>query len=467
MDKGDGSRHSAILGAEGLRYRARMASHEPALATGSQRPGRRPFAVALLALVLVGAATRLWFAVGVAPDLPLPGDATVYRQMAANLADGHGLALTGIDTPGLQPSAEHPPLFPALLAALDRVGLGALDDHRRALAVLTSISVALMGVLGRRLAGPICGLLAAAVAALHPLWFQSAGVVMSESVHLVLVPAVLSVGLWVMGSPRPRRFVALGVTIGAAGLVRPEALGLLAAVGFPVLVGAHERWRPRLIAGGILVISAAMVVAPWLIRNQLELGTPAMSTNAGKTLLGSNCSASYSGPGLGGFDYDCFFGAATVLRDYGTETGAPWNGATFDEAMGDAGWRFIRGHRGELPKVIVARTARMWGLAFAEDQLRFDVDEGRDRGLQRIGQVVHLVLLVPAAVGAVALARARRSTFLVVVGPVLLVTLTVLLVYGGTRMRTGAEPSIALLAAHGAVVGWRCVGRWRAVPPVA
>lgn len=444
-----------------------MASYEPALATGSQRLGQRPFVCALIALVLVGAAARLWFAVAVAPDLPLPGDATVYREMAANLADGHGLALTGIDTAALQPSAEHPPLFPTLLAALDRVGLGELDDHRRALAVLTSISVGLMGILGRRLGGPACGLLAAGVAALHPLWMQSAGVVMSESVHLVTVPTVLLIGLSVLAKPERRGFAGLGLSIGVAGLVRPEALGLLVAVGVPVLISAHERWRERLIAGSILVISASLVVAPWSIRNQIELGTPLMSTNAGKTLLGSNCDGSYAGHGLGGFDYECFFGAATVLRDYGTDTGEPWNGSTFDRAMGEAGWRFIRAHQGELPKVIVARAARMWGLAFAQDQLRFDVDEGRHRGLQRTGQVVHLVLLVPAAVGAVALTRTRRSASRVLLWPVVLVTLTVLLVYGGTRMRTGAEPSIALLAAYGAVVAWHRVDRWRGTAEVA
>ena len=43
-----------------------------------------------------------------------------------------------------------------------------------------------------------------------------------------------------------------------------------------------------------------------------------------------------------------------------------------------------------------------------------------------------------------------------ILGPVLLVTLTVVLVYGGTRMRTGAEPSVAVLAGLGVVelVGW-------------
>jgi hypothetical protein len=34
----------------------------------------------------------------------------------------------------------------------------------------------------------------------------------------------------------------------------------------------------------------------------------------------------------------------------------------------------------------------------------------------------------------------------VLLGPILLVTATCLLVYGGTRMRTGAEPSLAVLA---------------------
>jgi hypothetical protein len=184
------------------------------------------------------------------------------------------------------------------------------------------------------------------------------------------------------------------------------------------------------------------------VRNRVDLDAWVLSTNGGKTLLGSNCSQTYSGESLGGFSYDCQFGAAALLVQQGPPEGVWWDSRRFDEELGEMGRRFIADHRGEVPKVVAARVARMWGLAFAEDQRRFDVEEGRHPGLQRVGQLVHLGVLVAAVAGTVLLlrARARRPTGIILLGPIVLVTATCLLVYGGTRMRTGAEPSLAVLA---------------------
>jgi hypothetical protein len=91
----------------------------------------------------------------------------------------------------------------------------------------------------------------------------------------------------------------------------------------------------------------------------------------------------------------------------------------------------------------------MWGLAFAADQRRFDGEEGRHPGLQHIGQWLHLAVLGAAVVGTARLLRSRprRPTAIVLLGPIVLVTATCLAIYGGTRMRAGAEPSLAVLAA--------------------
>ena len=453
MDEGDGCGHGRTLpGVAPGSVRPMSPEAGPSEPTGS---GRWAVGAPLLGLALIGIAVRLLFAVAVAPDLPLPGDAQVYREMAHNLAEGRGLSTVAVNSPTLQPSAEHPPGFPSLLALLDLVGLDEPAGQRAALAVVAALGVLLVGLVAQRVAGRTAGQVAAAIAAVHPLWVQSPGVIMSETVHLVLVPAVLLGGLWLVDHPTARAALAFGCLVGVAALVRPEALGLAAVVGVPA-VWSRPRWRE----GGRLVllvgVGVLLVVTPWLVRNERELDAVVMATNSGKTLLGSNCDASYAGPGLGGFDYDCFFGAATALVQLGPPGGGTWNGADFDDEMGDAGWRFIREHERELPKVIVARVVRMWGLAFAGDQLAFDVREGRSRGWQAAGQAVHLGVLPLAVAGTVALWRrpaARRATVLLL-GPVVLVTGTTLLVYGGTRMRTGAEPSLAVLAGVAVGILW-------------
>lgn len=406
----------------------------------------------LLVVIGVAIAVRVAFAVLVAPDLPPPGDSTVYRTMAGTLAGGGGMRLEPPGTTSLELSAEHPPVFPSVLAALDLAGLDGYRGQGVALGILSGSGVGLVALLGRRVGGPAVGLVAAGIAAVHPMWFQSAGVVMSESVHLVLVPAVLLAGLRAREEPSLRRVAALGGLIGLAALNRPESLGFLVVVAVPALLLAGLGLRVAVHRLAVTAGVVLLVITPWLVRNQVQLDAVTMATNSGKTLLGSNCDGAFSGPGLGGFDTECFFGAATYLVEVGPPEGGDWHPVAFDEEMGASGRRFIDEHRGELPKVIAARVARMWGLAFAEDQLAFDVGEGRHRPSQRAGQWLHLLLL-PAAVagGVLAVRRGRGADTAVLVGLPVLVTLTTLLVYGGTRMRSGAEPSLAVLAAFGLV----------------
>lgn len=414
----------------------------------------------LLVVIGVAVLVRVVFALQLAPDLPPPGDAVVYRTMASSLVRGDGLLLEAPGTDVLEPTAEHPPVFPMLLAALDVVGLESSRAQGVSLAVLTGAAVALVALLGRRFGGPAVGLTAAAIAALHPMWFQSAGVVMSESVHLILVPAVLLAALRVQELPGWRPVAVLGVLIGVGALNRPESLGFAVAVGVPaLLLSGRDRGatvRGVAVLGGALLL----VVTPWLVRNEREIGAVTMATNSGKTLLGSNCDRAFDGPGLGGFDYECQFGAAAFLVYVGPPDGGQWDGRALDDALGEAGRRFLREHRSEVPRVVVARVARMWGVAFAADQLAFDVSEGRHRPSQHAGQWLHLALLPFAAAGAVlAFRRGQRAPTILLLGIPVLVTLTTLLIYGGTRMRSGAEPAVAVLAAYGLVAAVRAAGR--------
>ena len=406
------------------------------------------FALAVLGLVLVAFGVRAWFAVAAAPDLPVPGDAAIYRELAHNLAGGRGLSLPGIDSPELQPSAEHPPIFPTLLAGLDALGIDDAGPQRLALAALSAAGVALVAILGRRLGGPIAGVAAGAIAAVHPMWVQHAGLLMSEALYLVVVPGVLLAGLAVLDRPCWRNAVVLGALTGVAGLVRSEALALAPLVGFPAVGLAGAGWRARVRWAAVVALGAGLVVTPWLVRNQQSVGTLSLSTNAGKTLQGANCLETFSGPRLGGFSYDCQFGAAALVLDQGLPPDE-LDAVALDRALGDFARDFIDGHRRDLPKVMVARGLRMWGLGFVDDQRRFDLGESRHPRLQPMGQWVHLGLLPFAAAGVVALMRRRDRRLVLVLGPVLLVTLTGVVTYGGTRLRAGAEPSIAVLAAVG------------------
>ena len=242
------------------------------------------------------------------------------------------------------------------------------------------------------------------------------------------------------GWPSPRR-----------GLTRPEGLGLLAVVAAPAVLLGSFRSRAAWRTLGLVTLVTVLAVAPWVVRNRVELDGWVLSTNGGKTLLGSNCADTYAGPSLGGFSYDLPVRRGGVPgAGRARPKGSGGTARTSTRSSARIGRRFIDDHRREVPKVVVARVARMWGLAFAADQRRFDVEEGRHPGLQHIGQWLHLVVLGGRGGGVAPPARApgrERPTAIVLLGPILLVTATCLLIYGGTRMRTGAEPSLAVLAA--------------------
>ena len=89
----------------------------------------RAFLIAILAIALVALAVRVVFVLVVDPKLPDPGDATAYHLLANNLADGHGY-IRPFDFRILhvtRPTAEYPPLFPALLAVPSFLGAKSVD----------------------------------------------------------------------------------------------------------------------------------------------------------------------------------------------------------------------------------------------------------------------------------------------------------------------------------------------------
>ena len=126
-----------------------------------------------------------------------------FHQTAASLAAGHGYATTSLVPPHrVLSTAQHPPLFSSVLAGFDLLGFHSVDAQRVLLGVVASIAVFLIGLVGYRVAGPSVGLVAAGIAALDPLWFQPSAALMSESVYLLVVSAVLLIRFY---SRRQRR----------------------------------------------------------------------------------------------------------------------------------------------------------------------------------------------------------------------------------------------------------------------
>ena len=421
----------------------------------------------ILSLTAAGLIIRMLF-VSFAHFERVSNDAIFFRTTAHNLVSGNGYSYPFPSNPSkFVPTAAHPPLFSLVLAVFDLFGLQSVQAQRLALAVVSSAAIVLMGLAGRRLLNPAVGAVAAAVAALHPLWLQTVGSLMSESVYLIVIPAVLLVALRALDRPSGWRLLTLGATIGVAALVRSEGILLVLFVGLPVVLMGTREWRSRLRLFGAVLIGCVALIAPWVIRNELQLGTASISTQEGLTLIGSYCPSTFDphSPIFGAFDGVCADGtAAFFIENFKPPDGTTqWNEVEIDHRLTDTAEDFARSHLGQLPRVAAAREVSTWALTGQGFQLATAVTGGRSATFEELGGVVYWILAPFVLAGIAILATHSWRRLLVLLGPIVVVIGIVAVTYGDTRFRVLAEPSLALLAAVGAVAAFQWI-RLRASP---
>ncbi len=382
-------------------------------------------------------------------------DALAYHLLGDNLARGRGY-IRPFDDAILhiaRPTAEYPPLYPAVIAAVDKVGIHGIDAQQLVLGPLIGgIATLLIGLLGRALGGNAVGLAAAVVAAVHPMLLGADALLMTEGLFVALAAAVLLVALAMQARPNHRRAAILGALLALGALCRADALVWIPVVVIALWIAMPGTGRGRAAYALTVVVTSALVLTPWTVRNAAHFHSfVAVSNNLGTVLAGANCDLTYSGPTLGAWRSTFVPG-----RPHGTECfpGFAIDAPGFDEASAANaarrdGLHYARHHTGRLPIVAVARVARTFGLwPHPGEQVDLAVLEGRSRRAEWLGTLLEWPLLVLGAFGLWARRRDRR--ILVVLAAPVAVAVTTLATYGNPRFRSGAEPAIIVLAALGA-----------------
>src|SRR3954470_14388053 len=248
------------------------------------------FEARLLLLALGALAVRVVAAIATNDHL-VQGDAMTFHQVAQHLADGEGFRAPF--TAGR--TAEHPPAWELMLAAADKLGAGGYLAHRLIGAVLGTVTVVLVGLLGRAVAGARTGLVASVIAAVYPMLWGADVSLMSETLYGVFVVAALLAALALRARPTLARAALRGALIGLATLTRGEAALLLVLLAVPVC------WHRMSLRQFAAILSAFVVVlAPWTIRNLTTFEEPVLvSGNADGIWIGANCPATYHGPLIG------------------------------------------------------------------------------------------------------------------------------------------------------------------------
>jgi hypothetical protein len=240
--------------------------------------------IALAAIVLIGLALRVDSALE--PLDVRPGtDSAVYASVAEQLYEDQRFALPGAASPyDWSPGA--PLFYAAVYYATGGVHPGAV---RLVVALLGALTIVLVYLIGRRLAGPLAGLAGAALLALYPVTIFFTGKLMSEPLAtLTLAGAVLSF-FWAGDRGRhPAAWAVPGVLLGLTAFARPEYLAFVAVFAPLAFIRATRtaRWRRGLIAGGALAAAFALPIVPWTLHvSSAEGRFVPISTGGGKALF--------------------------------------------------------------------------------------------------------------------------------------------------------------------------------------
>jgi 4-amino-4-deoxy-L-arabinose transferase-like glycosyltransferase len=221
-------------------------------------------------------------------------DAGTYNRLASNIAqtgDYDTGSAPGSGAGGSRgPTAYFPPGFPYFLAVADLLD-GHASGHKPALegerieqAVAGTAAVGLLGLVALELFGPATALVAMALAAGYPVLIEQTGTLVAENLLVVLELAAVWTALRARRSPHPYRWIAAtGILTGLATLTHQNAILLVLPLGAAVWA-AGTRAR----GGALLVVTTLLAIAPWTIRNAVELHhfVP-VSDETGITLVGT------------------------------------------------------------------------------------------------------------------------------------------------------------------------------------
>jgi 4-amino-4-deoxy-L-arabinose transferase-like glycosyltransferase len=412
----------------------------------------------LLALALI---VRLGY-VALTPGYELVDDAKDYDYHARSIASGEGYGFAF-----RRPTAFRPPGYPFLLAGVyDVTGTAqAPVDERLPVARVTqaligTIIVALIGLLAAQLWGRREALAAMALAAVYVPLVLIGGAVMSEPLFVALMLGALCAALQIRGSRRPWAWVLLaGLLAGMSALTRANGLILLLPLAWAAWT-VRPRWSARALAAPVaLIIVALATVAPWTIRNAVQLHAFVPIS----TQLGSAMAGTYNDDARLDSENPASWRSLKRVGDYAdiyARIGST-SEAQAEREYRAAALHYIREHPLYVAEVAFWTSRRMLelgGLGWA----RHTYSTVSVAPVWANAGIVCFWVFALLAVAGACTARARRAPWWVWAVPLLMYLSVVFLVVETPRYRSPIDPFIVLLAALPVTGGARrLVARWR------
>lgn len=392
------------------------------------------FAILAGVLLALGLAVRVAYVLHTSTYVPRH-DAHSYDVLATAIAQGHGWVYG--------PTAYIAPGYPFYLAAIyNLIGVphGMWTDVRLVQALVATVTIALIGWMALQLAGRGVALIALAIAAFYvPLVLVGVSLI-TESLFVPLLLAATNCALRARVAERRYWWIAAaGVFAGLASLTRGNGLILVPALALVVWTGRPRFSRQALGAPVILLIVAALAIAPWTIRNAIvEHEFVPVTTEAGLTLAGTYNDHAASTRFIWQFSY----------RNYSAiKRNKRLNDAQRDTQLISAVAGYVGRHPEYVPEAMFWNTLRLLdlqGRRVSRQTARNDL-----RASPRWADLSVVCFWIVGALALIALfTRGARSLPRVIWVIPLLLYLSIAPVTTGTpRFRAALDPFVILLAA--------------------
>lgn len=392
-------------------------------------------------------------------------DAAAYAQIAANLDQGNGFTVGSTAT---QPSSNYSPGLPLLVAGTYKLTGGVHEQLARIfLALVGSLSVLFAYLIGRRLAGPLAGLIGAGALAVYPALLEYQGMPMGEPLAATLLSAGVLATFWAGDfGVRRSRWLLPGTLFGALALVRPEYLGIVALLPIVLVFspafreeirpqrGGRGAWRSAIIPPVILLLGTAVVVLPWTTRNAIALGRfVPVSTGGGQVLFAGTYLPSNGDPEKVGAEvverHPGLFGPHAVDRLRMEQILARlaeqrYPGVETDKALARLGreqlWDDVSEEPLEYAGFVAKKVARIWAHGPREVM--------REPGWE----LLHWALVALGLIGLIVLAKQRRWEALLLATIFVAITAISALLVASPRRVLVMMPLVAALAGVG--IAW-------------
>jgi len=461
----------------------------------------RDFRAQLGLVVLGGVVLRVVAVLRWSRNLSIEGDQNVYWRQGQDLANWFGFVYRNNFGERI-PTAVHPPLYSAYLGVISVLGGHEAAAMKLASGVFGGLTVLVVGLAGRRVAGPRAAIIAAILVAVYPnIWVNDVQL-QSETVYAFAIAVMLLAAYRLRDQLSYANAAFLGLAISLAALARAEALAFFVLLAIPLVL-----WRGRKRAGreaepghevagdpeglaeapgfwtaadsglgtrvrtlGVVFLVGAVVLAPWVVRNLTTFEKPTvMSSGAGFVLEISNCDQTYGlapptdADGNPTGDADTYLGYWSVQCDR-----TPWpagDESVVEAAKRQTGLDYMKDHKAQVPKVLLARVGRIWDIWRPAQSYNFNVFfERRGGGPTLWGMILYYVML-PFGVGGLVSMWRRRVTIIPFVAVGISVTLTAAVSFGITRYRVGADVALCIAAAAGLDAAIRWLGGRRPSGP--